>query len=118
MGDLLHFLGKPHILDLLRIFHDAPGAHRFVDLQRRLEISPNTLAARLHDLVEAGFLVRTAYNEIPPRVDYEATRKTRELDDLFGAMAAWAKRNDLGPTPAITVRPSALASPGADSSRA
>ncbi len=103
LGDLLHFLGKPYVLDLLRVFHESPGAHRFVDLQRRLEISPNTLAARLHDLVDAGFLVRTAYNEIPPRVDYEATRKTRELDDIFDAMRLWSKRNDLSPSPAITV---------------
>src|SRR5688572_25021332 len=80
IGDLFHVLGKAHMLDLLYIFlAEEPGPKRFVELQKKLQISPNTLSERLKRLVEAGLLVRTAYNEIPPRVDYEATAKARDL---------------------------------------
>lgn len=103
MGTLLHFLGKPYVLDLLRVFVEDPRPHRFVELQQRLQVSPNTLTARLRDLVEAGFLTRTSFNEIPPRVDYAVTRKARELNSVFETLSDWSKRHDLTATPVITV---------------
>lgn len=104
IGDLFHILGKAHMLDILYIFlAEEPGPKRFVELQKRLQISPNTLSERLKQLVEAGLLVRTAYHEIPPRVDYEATPKARDLDVVFGSLAAWAKKHDLQPEPATQV---------------
>ncbi|MDE1821505.1 MAG: helix-turn-helix transcriptional regulator [Euryarchaeota archaeon] len=93
------FLGKPYVLDILRIFSEEPGPHRFLDLQRRLELSPNTLTSRLRDLVGAGFLTRTAYAEIPPRVDYQGTAKTAQLEEIFEQLGEWARRNDLRPMP-------------------
>lgn len=101
--EIIRFLGKPYVMDILHVFTQDPGPHRFVDLQRRLEISPNTLTDRLRDLVAAGFLTRTAYNEIPPRVDYAATPKAHELESIFEAMGRWAKQNDLRPVPTILV---------------
>lgn len=95
VGELLRFFGRPHVLDLLKYFSDHPGPHRFVELQRSLVISPNTLSARLHDLVEAGFLTRTSYNEIPPRVDYQSTLKSEELVPIFESMQSWARRHTL-----------------------
>ncbi len=85
------------MLDILYIFTTEPGPHRFVDIQHRLSLSPNTLADRLKDLVDSGLLTRTVYNEIPPRVDYEASPKARELTPLFDTLSAWATRNDLRP---------------------
>lgn len=98
IGDLFHVLGKAHMLDLLHIFiAEEPGPKRFVELQKRLQISPNTLSERLKQLVEAGMLLRTVYNEIPPRVDYEATEKARDLTVVFGALKDWASKHDLKP---------------------
>ena len=92
------------MLNILYIFTTESGPHRFVDIQRRLSLSPNTLAERLKDLVDAGLLTRTVYNEIPPRVDYEATPKAHELAPIFDTLNGWAKRNDLKPVaPAIRV---------------
>ncbi|MHB8606113.1 MAG: winged helix-turn-helix transcriptional regulator [Thermoplasmatota archaeon] len=99
LGDLLQLLGRAHVMGILYVFHTEPGAHRFVDLQKKLGISPNTLSDRLKDLVAAGLLTRTAYNEIPPRVDYEITKKGSELALVFQDLTAWAKRNDLEPMP-------------------
>ncbi|HKZ89079.1 MAG TPA: helix-turn-helix domain-containing protein [Thermoplasmata archaeon] len=102
--ELFRTLGKAHMLNILYIFTTEPGPHRFVDIQHRLSLSPNTLAERLKDLVNAGLLTRTVYNEIPPRVDYEATPKAHELSPVFDTLNRWATRNDLKPQiPAIQV---------------
>lgn len=94
--ELFHILGRTHMLDLLHIFiRDAPGPHRFVDLQKRLSISPNTLSDRLKELVRAGLVTRKAYDEIPPRVDYEPTAKALDLRPVFESLTAWASRHDL-----------------------
>ncbi len=106
--ELFHVLGKTYVLDILHIFTQA-GPQRFVELQSRLDMSPNTLSERLKELVKAGLLSRTSYNEIPPRVDYEATEKARDLKPVFQSLAEWAARHTLRPeAPAkvpITVAP-------------
>lgn len=95
--DLFRTLGKTHMLDILYVFTQELGPHRFVDIQRRLSLSPNTLSDRFKDLVNAGLLTRTVYNEIPPRVDYEATSKAIELRPVFDTLDDWADRNNLKP---------------------
>ena len=97
--DLLRLLGKAHVMGILYIFHTEPGPRRFVELQERLKMSPNTLSERLKELVGAGILTRTAYNEIPPRVDYAITTKGRELTEIFRALVTWANHHALAPEP-------------------
>lgn len=101
IADLFRLLGRSHVMRILYLFlHEDPRPHRFVDVQNRLGLSPNTLTERLKDLVQAGLLTRTAYNEIPPRVDYEATQKARDLESVFVALMEWSRRHNLGPVPA------------------
>lgn len=95
LTELFQVLGRAHMLDILHIFHSDPEPHRFVDIQDRLHLSPNTLSERLRDLVDAGLLTRTAYNEIPPRVDYQATEKALALAPVFESLQAWATEHDL-----------------------
>lgn len=102
--ELFHLLGKSHMLPILHIFNSEPGPHRFVDIQRRLHLSPNTLSERLKDLVNAGLATRVAFNEIPPRVDYQATAKALELTPVFASLGSWAAKNNLrGDGPAALV---------------
>ena len=70
IGELFRLLGEPHVLDILYVFLAESKSRRFVELQHELRLSPNTLTDRLKGLVAAGLLTRTAYNEIPPRVEY------------------------------------------------
>src|ERR1051325_5788735 len=96
--DLFRPLGKSHVLRILYLFlKEEPRPHRFVDVQHKLGLSPNTLTERLKELVEAGLLTRPAYNQIPPRADYEATQKGKELDAVFVVLIEWAQRNNLEP---------------------
>lgn len=105
LTEFFRLLGKAHVLPLLHQFLQTPGPHRFVELQEALGMSPNTLAERLKELTEAGLLTRTAYNEIPPRVDYQATAKARELGAVFDALCGWAEKFDLAPVPETAARP-------------
>lgn len=99
IGDLFRLLGKTHVLNILYLFtqEDRGRPRRFVEVQHRLGLSPNTLSERLKELVEAGLLSRTAYNEIPPRVDYQATQKALDLDKVFLALHGWASQHNLQP---------------------
>lgn len=105
--DLFRLLGKAHVLDVLYLFtqEHRGEARRFVEVQHRLGISPNTLSERLKELVAAGLLTRVAYNEIPPRVDYQATEKALDLDSVFLALRAWAGRHNLAPQEAAAQAP-------------
>jgi len=61
---------------------------RFSDIENDLGIAPNTLSARLSDLTEAGLLDRTAYDEIPPRVEYTPTERAEALFPVFAVAIA------------------------------
>ena len=98
ISDLFRLLGKSHVMRILYLFlKEDPRPHRFVDVQHRLGLSPNTLTERLKELVAAGLLSRRPYNEIPPRVDYEATQKAKDLEPVFRELVLWSMRHDLEP---------------------
>jgi DNA-binding HxlR family transcriptional regulator len=68
----------------------ASGPRRFVELQRVLPgISTEQLRSRLNRMVADGLLTRQRYREVPPRVDYELTDRSRELLPVLGALARW-----------------------------
>ena len=70
------------------------GRRRFTQLRAALPgISPKTLSARLKRLEETGLLTRTAYAEVPPRVEYELTPAGHRLQAVFTAMAEWVDRD-------------------------
>lgn len=95
MTDLLNFLGKKHTLAIQRQFAYADGSLRFSDLEAALDISPNTLSERLKEFTGAGLLTRHSYNEIPPRVEYRMTDKSRDLKPLFRTLSNWVDHHEL-----------------------
>ncbi|GAA3988018.1 hypothetical protein GCM10022247_03020 [Allokutzneria multivorans] len=70
------------------------GPKRFTELRAGLPgISPKTLSARLKRLEETGLVTRTAYAEVPPRVEYELTEAGARLKKVLDTMAEWADRD-------------------------
>jgi len=66
------------------------GPRRFVELQRVLPgISTEQLRSRLNRMVADGMLTRKRYREVPPRVDYELTERSRDLAPVLGELARW-----------------------------
>ncbi|CAN7464841.1 MULTISPECIES: winged helix-turn-helix transcriptional regulator [unclassified Devosia] len=72
----------------------SAGTRRFNELRRSMDgISQKTLASTLRELERDGFISRTAFATIPPRVDYELTALGRDLLDLVDACRAFVARN-------------------------
>lgn len=54
--------------------------------------SSKTLAFRLKELEKGGILRRQAYNEIPPRVEYQLTTKGQELVKAVTNLIQWMRK--------------------------
>jgi len=54
--------------------------------------SSKTLAIRLKELENSGILERRAYNEIPPRVEYNLTNKGQELVEPVINLLEWMRK--------------------------
>jgi DNA-binding HxlR family transcriptional regulator len=67
---------------------------RFNELKRMIgNISQKMLTTTLRNLERDGFITRTVYPTIPPRVDYELTDLGRELQVPVRALGLWAREN-------------------------
>lgn len=92
--ELFDLLGRAHAIAILYyVTRREDRAWRFTELQSELDVSPNTLSSRLGELTAAGLLERRSYDEIPPRVEYRATTKARELSPIFADLRDWAERH-------------------------
>lgn len=76
------------IVTLLR--HDRL---RFNEIKREAGISQKTLTLTLRELERDGFVSRTMFATIPPRVDYELTLLGRELLELADSLRLFAAKN-------------------------
>ncbi len=68
---------------------------RFSELQQRVQgISQRMLALTLRKLERDGLVIRTAYAEVPPRVEYELTELATTLIPHAIALAEWAAEHN------------------------
>ena len=78
---------------LLLVRDLSEGRSRFCELERSLAgISPRTLSLRLRALEEEGIVERHTYAEVPPRVEYQLTAKSRDLLPIIESMRAYGTR--------------------------
>ncbi|MFC8225201.1 winged helix-turn-helix transcriptional regulator [Streptomyces sp. NPDC057287] len=73
------------------------GIRRFGELAEDLGLSRKVLAARLARLVEEDVLTRVQYQDVPPREEYVATQKGRELYPVLLTLMAWGDKWYAGP---------------------
>lgn len=67
---------------------------RFKELQRNIpDISQKMLATTLKMLEADGLILRVAFSEIPPRVEYSLTKKGESLLPLINNLISWASDN-------------------------
>ncbi|BCH23763.1 HxlR family transcriptional regulator [Mesorhizobium sp. L-8-10] len=70
------------------------GPMRFNELRQAVGgISQKMLTTTLRGLERDGFVTRTVFPTIPPRVDYELTDLGRELLVPVNALGEWARQN-------------------------
>lgn len=69
-------------------------AVRFKELQREIpDISQKMLTVTLRTLEEDGYVTRTIYPEVPPRVEYALTARAHSLLPHINALIVWALEN-------------------------
>ncbi|MGW6691540.1 winged helix-turn-helix transcriptional regulator [Streptomyces sp. NPDC054961] len=84
-----HISGKWTILVVDALLE---GTLRYTDLMRRIEgVSQKMLTQTLRGLEADGFVTRTVYPTIPPRVAYDLTELGRSLAEPIAALRHWTE---------------------------
>ena len=92
VSEVLQRIGDKWSLLVVRRLGDGPL--RFNELRAAVGgISQKMLTTTLRTLERDGFVTRTVFPTIPPRVDYELTELGRELEVPVKGLAEWAIAN-------------------------
>lgn len=87
--DVLDRIGDQWSLLILQVLEH--GTMRFSAINRAIgDISKQMLSKTLRRLEEDGFIRRTLYPEVPPRVEYELTDLGRSFLVPMNGLVAWA----------------------------
>ena len=85
-------LGKRWSLHILKNL-STNGIIRFNELKRLIpEISSTVLSQRLLELEREGLISKKIYSEIPVRVEYSLTPRTKELETILQQLNDWINR--------------------------
>lgn len=79
--------GKWSIL-IMHLLEDGPV--RFNELQRRLpNMTHATLSKQLKQLEQAQLIIRTKYNQIPPKVEYSLSDIGKQFGKVLDSLQEW-----------------------------
>ncbi len=79
---------------ILLTLEPAKNPMRFKEIEQAIpDISQKMLTVTLRDLEADGLVIRHAYAEVPPRVEYELTERARTLTPLLNNLISWAASN-------------------------
>lgn len=94
MPDIAQLIGGKWKLIILQMLI-FQGTKRFSELKRAIEgVTQTMLTQQLRALERDGLVSRKVYPEVPPRVEYSATTKGRDLTVVFQSMHDWWVRNE------------------------
>lgn len=89
MPDIAKLIGGKWKLIILQILIFR-GMKRFNELRRMIDgVTQTMLTKQLRALEEDGLVERRVFAEVPPRVEYRATERAHDLQDMFMAMHDW-----------------------------
>lgn len=67
---------------------------RFTELKQQMpDISQRMLSMTLRTLEEDGYVTRTIFSEIPPRVEYALTERAKSLKPILDSLLQWSVDN-------------------------
>lgn len=76
------------------LWHLLQETLRFNEIRRRLpNVTQRMLTNQLRELEKDGFLIRTVYAEVPPKVEYSMSNRGRSLKPVILALKAWGESN-------------------------
>ena len=89
MPDIAQLIGGKWKLIILQILI-FKGMKRFGELRKLIDgVTQTMLTNQLRALERDGLVTRTIYAEVPPRVEYSATQRALDLEQMFQAMHSW-----------------------------
>ncbi len=89
MPNIVKLIGGKWKLIILQILI-FQGMKRFSELRRMIDgVTQTMLTKQLRALEADGLVERTIYAEVPPRVEYKATKRAHELQNMFKEMHKW-----------------------------
>jgi len=92
--NVLSRIGDKWSILVLLTLDGADGPCRFKEIKTSIpDISQKMLTSTLRDLEVDGLVTRQAYAEIPPRVEYSLTERSRTLMPLIHNLVSWALNN-------------------------
>ena len=78
---------------LLILYDLSTRTMRFGELQRALpDMTQATLSRQLRGMEQNGLIIRTAYNQIPPKVEYSLSRLGKQFLPVLSALEVWGKQ--------------------------
>ncbi len=70
------------------------GARRLSELRRLIPgVSQKVLVQSLREMEEHGIVRRKVFAQVPPRVEYSATRLGMSLQPIVASLCDWGKRH-------------------------
>lgn len=82
---------------MLVLFALMDGPERFSSLKRRIEgISQRMLTVTVRQLQREGYLLRTAYPEVPPRVEYQLSALGEDVVKPLCNLILWSEKHHAG----------------------
>lgn len=92
--NVLSRIGDRWTLLILLALQDHDTPLRFMELCKAIpDVSQKMLASALKDLEADDLVSRTAYIEIPPRVEYALTERGKSLMPLLNQLVSWSVDN-------------------------
>ena len=88
---LARICDKWALLVLYILDRSGKESMRFTELRQHMpDISQRMLTMTLRTLEEDGYITRTVFSEIPPRVEYALTARAESLKPILTSLLEWA----------------------------
>jgi len=86
-------IGKKFTVHIIRNI-SMQGQTRFNQFLDSIEgANPKTLSARLKEMEKAGLITRQVYDEAPIRIEYNLTKKGKDLQGILDQMATFSMKH-------------------------
>lgn len=94
LDGVIDLLSRQYAMQVICVV-GAIGPARYGEIEASFDgVSSSTLSTRLNELVDAGYLSRHQYEEIPPRVEYDLTGAGEQLCERLQPLLEWASDQD------------------------
>lgn len=91
---LVRLCDKWTLLVIYILDRSGKDSMRFTELKQKMpDISQRMLSMTLRTLEEDGYVTRTIFSEIPPRVEYALTERAKSLKPILDSLLQWSVDN-------------------------